>query len=164
MCKYLVGGVLVYESTLCVSFSIQYLVFGSFGSPAIMASFANKAIMVTGGSGTIGSSVIRQFLLDGAKVVAPVRSETAASALKSLVGSVPVDTLDICITDIADDASGPSFARQIKEKYGQLDHIVSSIGGWWQKGATECDCVSRSSSVLFLFSQFFKLVSMYPNR
>lgn len=43
--------------------------------------------------------------------------------------------LDVQVgVDMADPKQVEQLAENVKTKYGSLDHVVSSMGGWWQKG------------------------------
>lgn len=100
----------------------------------MMARFGNKVVLVTGASGQIGGGIARQFLVEGAKVVTPVRSQKSAGSVVEHVAPAGADKLEILVSDIADDASAATLASSVKQKYGSVDHIVSVAGGWWQGG------------------------------
>lgn len=100
----------------------------------MMARFAEKVVLVTGASGQIGGGIARQFLLEGARVVAPVRSPKSAESVVEHVAPAGPDRLEILVSDIADDESGSTVAESLKSKYGNIDHVVSVAGGWWQGG------------------------------
>ncbi|KAL4549971.1 hypothetical protein Ndes2526B_g04950 [Nannochloris sp. 'desiccata'] len=44
-------------------------------------SLKGKTAVITGGSGIVGSGIVHQFLKEGAKVIAPVRTEKGRQAL-----------------------------------------------------------------------------------
>lgn len=100
----------------------------------MIARFGGKVVLVTGASGQIGGGIARQFLIEGAKVVTPVRSQKSAESVVEHVAPAGADRLEVLVSDIADDASASTVASSVKEKYGHVDHIVSVAGGWWQGG------------------------------
>ena len=95
-------------------------------------SLKGKTAVVTGVSGTVGAGILDQFLRAGATVIAPVRGNKDA-LLKSL-GDVGVSHLDVVTANVSDESSVLELASYIKQKYGSIDHVVTSVGGWWQKG------------------------------
>jgi 3-oxoacyl-[acyl-carrier protein] reductase len=94
----------------------------------------NKIAVVTGGSGIIGSGIIRALLERNASVVAPVRNAKGAARLEAVVAGVPTDKLQVLEADVGTEAGVELLAQEISAKYGTIDYIVTSIGSWWQKG------------------------------
>lgn len=104
----------------------------------MMARFADKVVLVTGASGQLGSGIARQFLLEGAKVITPVRSQTSADSVVKHVAPAGADRLEVLVSNVADEASAESVAKSVKDEYGSIDHVVSISGGWWGGGMTRC--------------------------
>jgi 3-oxoacyl-[acyl-carrier protein] reductase len=94
---------------------------------------AGEVALVVGGSGVVGSGIIRAFLAAGATVVAPLRGNPAKTLLPELEG-VDTSKLDVIKADVSDPKQVANLAEVVKQKYGSLDHVVASVGGWWQKG------------------------------
>lgn len=97
-------------------------------------SLAGKTALVTGGSGTVGAGVLDQLVHAGATVIVPLRG-SKDSVLQSL-GDVDVSKLDFVSANVGDEKSVVKLAEYINQKYGSIDHVVTSVGGWWQKGDT----------------------------
>lgn len=95
-------------------------------------SLAGKTALVTGGSGTVGAGVLDQLVHAGATVIVPLRG-SKDSVLQSL-GDVDVSKLDFVSANVGDEKSVVKLAEYINQKYGSIDHVVTSVGGWWQKG------------------------------
>ena len=104
----------------------------------MVARFAGKTVLVTGASGQIGGGIARQFLVEGAQVITPVRSQTSADSVVQHVAPAGADRLEVLLSDVADESSATSVATSVKEKYGNIDHIVSIAGGWWGGGMRSC--------------------------
>lgn len=89
-----------------------------------------KVALVAGGAGEVGEGIVRQFLRQGATVVVPSRSE---EKLRNLC--VRLHAPDALITEVADVASEEDALRlraKMEDEVGSLDHVVASLGGWWQ--------------------------------
>lgn len=102
-----------------------------------MASFSKAVALVTGGSGVVGSGVVYAFLQAGALVIAPVRNEKGkASLLSDLddLGATGQANLSIPLADVSDPKSVAKLGEDVRAKHGKLDHVVTCVGGWWQKG------------------------------
>ncbi|KAK9820499.1 hypothetical protein WJX72_010968 [[Myrmecia] bisecta] len=101
-----------------------------------MGRFDGQVVLVTGGSGIIGSGVIQLFLEEGATVLAPGRSnksvQTVHDDLKDL--TYPAERLWAPVKDVGRPADLAALASEIKAKWGGLDHVVAISGGWWDKG------------------------------
>ena len=85
--------------------------------------------LVAGGTGEVGTGVVRALLRAGGDVVVPSRSRERLDALRGRVadalgGGATLDTVEGGFGDQA-------AARAVAEQVGPLDHAVVSIGGWW---------------------------------
>lgn len=84
----------------------------------------------------------------GATVVAPVRSEKSAQKLKDTVVSGDLERLKIKIADVSDVQQAKKLAQEVKQEHGPLNHVVSAIGAWWQKGAARPTLLSSTPAAL----------------
>jgi NAD(P)-dependent dehydrogenase (short-subunit alcohol dehydrogenase family) len=104
-----------------------------------MARFVGKTVLVTGGSGVIGSGVARHLLIEGAHVIVPVRSEASKrKALEAITaGTQGKDAaLNVPVANTSDEEGAASLKSELSKQFpGGLDHVVSICGGWWMKGA-----------------------------
>ena len=96
-----------------------------------------KTALITGSSGTVGSGILDEFLKEGATVVAPVRG--SKDTLLQSLGDADVSKLDVVDANVSEEESVLQLANYVKQKYGRLDHVVTSVGGWWQKGEPQLD-------------------------
>ncbi len=95
---------------------------------------ANRVALVAGGAGAVGEGVTRAFLAGGAHVVVPSRSGEKLAALAGCMGA----DLAARLMPIEDHVGTPEGAarilQQVQQRFGALDAVVASIGGW-QQGA-----------------------------
>ncbi|XP_064616272.1 uncharacterized protein LOC135480372 [Liolophura sinensis] len=86
------------------------------------------------GCGVVGSGIVRSLLEEGASVV--VNSRTA-SRLDDLHNSIP-GKLQRRLTTIQEDCGVEDAVRRTKDfiikEFGRVDHVVTSLGSFWQKG------------------------------
>lgn len=82
----------------------------------------------------MGAGVIRALLEQGAAVVAPVRSNKGKASLEADLEGVATDKLEVPILDVSSEDDGAKLSAYIKEKHGQVDYAVSSIGSIWMGG------------------------------
>src|ERR671916_898613 len=87
-------------------------------------SAQNKAVIVTGGAGEMGSSIARRLVDEGAKVViADVADGSAlADELSRNGDAVYVKT------DVTSEESTEAMARAAIDAYGRIDALVNNAG------------------------------------
>lgn len=94
-----------------------------------MYDFSGKVVVVTGGSGNLGSAVIRCFHAAGAHTVAVDRNlERINEVLPNLVGSK--DHLLVGDHDVTDPNQMEQLARDILARFGRIDVLVNTVGGY----------------------------------
>lgn len=87
-----------------------------------------QVVVVAGGSGTVGSGIVYEFLKCGAKVIVPLRGESSAKNLQAeLDGSGSKGELDTFTCVVSDEASCTEFAKYINDKY--VRHCVHFYPG-----------------------------------
>lgn len=91
----------------------------------MIARYANKVVVVTGGSSGIGFATCRRLLDEGAHVVmAARRSDLGASAAAALDS----DRVIFHATDVTDRAQLESLFAATVEQFGRLDVLVNNAG------------------------------------
>lgn len=90
--------------------------------------FANKVALITGGTGGLGRAVTLAFLHEGASVIATYIKKDEADALKDAVG--PHAHLELLPLDATDEAACRNLVDGITARYGRLDVLVNTIGGY----------------------------------
>ena len=92
-------------------------------------SFAGKVALVAGGAGGLGRAVSLAFLNEGATVVVPWHGEAEFAALREAAGD-RVAALEGHQLDITDEAAVGRFIADLLARYGRLDAVVNTIGGY----------------------------------
>ena len=90
------------------------------------SKFANKIVLVAGGTGGLGRAVTLAFLQEGAQVivtyVVPAELESLRQATGVSFGSQ--------FLDVTDEAATRKMVEGIVGKHGRLDIMVNTIGGY----------------------------------
>src|SRR4051812_45954908 len=81
-----------------------------------------KVALVTGAGGGIGSAIVRQFVAEGAAVVAVDLSEQALEQLASAASS----RIATIRGDVAEEPVAQQAVSQAGEKFGRLDVLVTN--------------------------------------
>jgi NAD(P)-dependent dehydrogenase (short-subunit alcohol dehydrogenase family) len=64
----------------------------------------------------------------------PGRNERGKQSLLTDLKDLPsTENLDTFVADVSDPKSVEALGEAVKAKYGAVDHVVTSVGGWWQK-------------------------------
>src|SRR4051812_8656874 len=93
--------------------------------------FSGKVVLVTGGTGGLGRAVTLAFLeADAATVIVTHRNPDELDALKRIAGDAAVSRLDGRRQDVTDSISVRSFIDGIYTRYGRLDAMVNTVGGY----------------------------------
>jgi NAD(P)-dependent dehydrogenase (short-subunit alcohol dehydrogenase family) len=94
-----------------------------------MFDFTNQVVVVTGGTGNLGSAVVRAFHAAGAHIVAPDRSMGRAEELfPDLVGSK--DHLLAGGVDVTNPEQMDSLVRDVVTRFDRIDVLVNTVGGY----------------------------------
>ncbi len=92
----------------------------------------NKIVLVTGGTGFLGSAVVRAYLRAGAHVWVNFRDEKKFEQLRSTVGD---DThLHGVPADLAQENSVKALFAEIISRAGHLHILAHVAGGFWMGG------------------------------
>jgi len=91
--------------------------------------FADKIIVVAGGTGGLGNAVSRAFLEEDAKVVVTYRKEEEFAALKQAVGA-KANALEGSAIDVTDEGAASEFVGGVLSRHGRVDALVNTVGGY----------------------------------
>lgn len=93
-------------------------------------TISGTTALVFGATGNVGFGVALGLLDAGARVIAPTRTEAGAQQLREELAGRDIHPI---IGDISDPTAAEGLRGRILAA-GPLDHIVVSLGGWWQRG------------------------------
>jgi NAD(P)-dependent dehydrogenase (short-subunit alcohol dehydrogenase family) len=94
----------------------------------MMAEFAGRAALVTGGTKGIGEAIVRELLQAGFDVALTARSETEVEIMASEVENVGPGKVLGLAADVRDPASCESVVEQVVETFGGLHVLVNNAG------------------------------------
>jgi NAD(P)-dependent dehydrogenase (short-subunit alcohol dehydrogenase family) len=92
-------------------------------------NFADKIVLVAGGTGGLGNAVSLAFLEEGAKVVVTYRKEEEFATLKKSAGERAA-ALEGSLVDVTDEGATAALAARIVAQRGKLDALVNTVGGY----------------------------------
>jgi NAD(P)-dependent dehydrogenase (short-subunit alcohol dehydrogenase family) len=100
----------------------------SKGALLMANRFSSKIALTTGGTGGLGRAVTLSFLHEGASVIATYIKKDEADALRDAVG--PNAKLELLPLDATDETACRALVDGIAARYGRLDILVNTIGGF----------------------------------
>ena len=86
-------------------------------------NFKNKLVLVTGSTKGIGFCIAENLLKLGANVIFNSRSND-----KKKLNKIKKGSFNHLIADVSDSSQAKFLLKEIKNKYGLLDHIVCNVG------------------------------------
>jgi NAD(P)-dependent dehydrogenase (short-subunit alcohol dehydrogenase family) len=87
-----------------------------------------KVMLITGGAGILGNSMVHHFAAEGAKVVVLDRNEEAGKALVNEVKAKGYEAMFV-LTDVLDKAVLEQNYETIMQAYGRIDVLINGAGG-----------------------------------
>eukprot|EP00127_Corallochytrium_limacisporum_P006829 Clim_evm44s236 gene=Clim_evmTU44s236 len=112
-----------------------------------------ETVLVLGGSGIVGSGIVKALLEDGYRVIAPVRSETARDRLQHDISHISGDIEIMTGYSTQTEEDGKKLADALSGLDGDLGtfhHVTCSLGAFWsgqtlsESTGAELDTVFRS--------------------
>lgn len=91
-------------------------------------SFAGSVVLVAGGTGGLGRAVSLAFLQEGAQVVVTYRKQEECASLQNAAANP--SGLEGHAVDVTDEQAVAALVGSIVAKYGKLDAVVNTIGGY----------------------------------
>jgi 3-oxoacyl-[acyl-carrier protein] reductase len=97
-----------------------------------MSKLEGKVAFIPGGAGNVGEGIVRSFLKAGAIVAVPSRKAEKLTELRGYLGDIATDENFIpLVGEISQIADAERIRDQLLQKFGKLDIVVASLGGWW---------------------------------
>lgn len=93
---------------------------------------ANRKVLIPGGTGAVGEGIVRAYLEAGATVIVPTRTEGKSERFRDVLGDLgQSERLHFVVGDYASFTAAEDLARKVDARFGALDDVVATIGGWW---------------------------------
>src|ERR1700710_2453556 len=92
-------------------------------------NFSGKTVLVSGGTGGLGSAVSLAFLEEGARVVVTYRKPEEFAALKIAAGAQTA-ALEGSLVDVTDERASAELVTGIVARHSRLDALVNTVGGY----------------------------------
>jgi short-subunit dehydrogenase len=89
--------------------------------------FKDKVVIVTGASSGIGEATVRQFALNGSRVVLAARSESKLSAIAKSINDSGGEAV-FFKTDVSDEADCKMLIQKSIENFGRIDILINNAG------------------------------------
>lgn len=97
-----------------------------------MKQLTNKVVLVSGGTGGVGEGIVKALLREDAIVIVPSRSEEKIVKLRAYTSDLNNGNL-VTIHAAMNTMEGAMAVKdEIIRKFGRIDMVVASLGGWWQ--------------------------------
>src|SRR5689334_4214470 len=84
----------------------------------------DRVYVVTGGGGAIAQPILAAFAGAGARLVVADRSHELAARGAGPIGGLPL------AVDLSQPASGAELVAAAREKWGRLDGLIHTVGGF----------------------------------
>jgi NAD(P)-dependent dehydrogenase (short-subunit alcohol dehydrogenase family) len=103
------------------------------------ADLRDKAVVVTGGAGIIGRTLVNALLEAGAKVAVLDLREPSPEIFKAARGEA-ADRLRLIAADVLKKESLQAAADRILGEFGRINVLINGAGGNHPKATTSADC------------------------
>jgi NAD(P)-dependent dehydrogenase (short-subunit alcohol dehydrogenase family) len=109
-----------------------------------MAPFADRVVLVAGGTGGLGRTVTLAFLAEGARVSVTFRNPAELAELQRAAGAGAA-RLEGHASDVTDEQAVRKLVDEIRKRHGRLDVLVNAVGGFtggkplWEENADALD-------------------------
>lgn len=100
-----------------------------------MRSLQGRTIVVAGGTGNVGTFIVRELLERGATVAVPSRSgqklERWRASLPDIIGEPHPGRLHTFVGGLTDETGSEALREQIMLELGGIDAVLASLGRWY---------------------------------
>jgi len=94
-------------------------------------NYAEKTVLVAGGTGGVGEGIVKWFIDQGSTVIVPSRSVEKGNHLRAYIGENQSKLISI-EGDISNEADALRIRQEIEQRFGKVDAVIATLGGWWQ--------------------------------
>lgn len=92
------------------------------------ALHSDRTVVVAGGTGNVGRTLVRSFLEAGGVVVVPSRSQDKLDRLRESLTDRGTERLHTVVGDVGEERSAAGLVRQIADEHGPFDAAVATLG------------------------------------
>jgi NAD(P)-dependent dehydrogenase (short-subunit alcohol dehydrogenase family) len=109
-----------------------------------MAAFADRVVLVAGGTGGLGRAIALAFLAEGARVSVTFRNPAELAELQRAAGAGAA-RLEGHESDVTDEQAVRKLVDAVRKRQGRLDVLVNAVGGFmggkplWEENADALD-------------------------
>lgn len=89
---------------------------------------------VAGGAGIVGSGIVRNLIENGARVWVTSRNEANLNQLKAVIPDSLKSNLNLHKANVSNPSECEQVKNEIIKKENKIDHVIASIGSFWNKG------------------------------
>lgn len=101
----------------------------------LIQDLTGKKVLIYGGTGNVGEGMLRTYLKSNALIIIPTRSSESRDNFLELLGEEgQTDKLKFVVGDYSTFEGSEQMAKDIEGNFGEIDHVIASIGGWWSGG------------------------------
>jgi NAD(P)-dependent dehydrogenase (short-subunit alcohol dehydrogenase family) len=133
-------------------------------------SLKDRIVFVAGGCGTVGSGIALALLNEGAKVWVASRSAEKLEQIKSTVPEQLRSQLSLAKYDVSQESECIKLRDEILTQDKKINHVFSSLGGWWMKGYLSDQSVDEYMTVhrdmvlghFIVYKTFAKVLAEQP--
>ena len=92
------------------------------------SGLVGKTVLVTGGSGGIGQSIVRTMIDEGANTV--VHYNTGQDRAKSLAAKLPQEKVELAAADLSEESDVRAMFAKARSRFGAVDALIANAGKW----------------------------------
>jgi NAD(P)-dependent dehydrogenase (short-subunit alcohol dehydrogenase family) len=125
---------------------------------------AGRVALVTGGTGALGSAIVRRLLADGAVVAAPYVVDEERDRLLGALAEGERARVEVERCDVTDGAAVDALVASVIARHGRLDVLVMAVGGFAGGRLVETDRATWDSMLAMnLTSAFVAARAVVPH-
>ncbi|XP_076853505.1 uncharacterized protein LOC143508751 [Brachyhypopomus gauderio] len=125
----------------------------------------DRVVLALGGTGTVGSGVVKALLDRGFKVAVISRDSKKLEKLKGFVSASTTGKLTTLVGDVGSEEGAEKAKQALLQAVGRITDVVSSLGfSWWQGGPPHTQSLQELHWVIetLLFSTFVSWKTFFP--
>ena len=90
----------------------------------------DRVVIVSGGTGALGQSMVHAFLDAGARVCVPYVVPAEQAALQARLAPAEAAQVEMKLCDLTDEAEVTAYVGEITAKHHRIDVLVNAVGGF----------------------------------